>query len=41
MEERNDILGKTPELAPYIRRYIGARDYLNNDQIRYYLNQLQ
>lgn len=37
LEERNDILGKTPELAPYIRRYIGARDYLNNDQIRYCL----
>ena len=37
LEESNDILGKTPELAPYIRRYIGARDYLNNDQIRYCL----
>ena len=36
-EERNKLLAQTPELKPYIRRYIGARDYLNEDQIRYCL----
>ena len=36
-EERDSILEKTPELAPFIKRYIGAKDFINRDQIRYCL----
>ena len=36
-EQRKKLISQTPELAPYIRRYIGARDYLNNDEVRYCL----
>lgn len=36
-EQRDKLISQTPELAPYIRRYVGARDYLNNDTVRYCL----
>ncbi len=36
-EERNEILKSDPNLSCCIRRYVGARDYLNNDEIRYCL----
>ena len=36
-EQREDLLKSAPELAPCIRRYIGAVDFLNNNQIRYCL----
>ena len=36
-DERLAILKESPELDPYIRRYVGARDFINNDQVRYCL----
>ena len=35
--ERNSILASDPDLEPYIRRYVGARDFINSDEIRYCL----
>lgn len=36
-EERNDLLAKDPSVSVCIRRYVGSRDYINNDEIRYCL----
>ena len=36
-EERQLLLSKHPELTSCIRRYIGAKDFLNNNEIRYCL----
>ena len=36
-DERLALLKESPELDPYIRRYVGARDFINNDQVRYCL----
>lgn len=36
-EERDAILKKDSSVACCIRRYVGAKDYLNNDEIRYCL----
>lgn len=36
-EEAEEIIKKHPELQPYVKRYIGARDYINNNEIRYCL----
>ena len=36
-EERDATLAVTPALAPYVRRYVGAQDFINNDKIRYCL----
>ena len=36
-EERESIVRDTPELSTYIRRYVGARDFINNDAVRYCL----
>ena len=35
--EREVILKDTPALAPYVRRYVGSRDFINSDEIRYCL----
>ena len=35
--ERDELLQNAPSLEPYVRRYIGARDFINNDEIRYCL----
>ncbi len=35
--EREVILQDTPALAPYVRRYVGSRDFINSDEIRYCL----
>ena len=35
--ERNSIICSDPDLAPYIRRYISSKDFLNNDEVRYCL----
>ena len=35
--ERKVILQDTPSLAPYVRRYVGSRDFINSDEIRYCL----
>lgn len=35
--ERNKLLKDSPEVACCIRRYVGARDYLNNTEVRYCL----
>ena len=36
-EEREDLLKKDPSIEPFVRRYIGARDFINNDEVRYCL----
>ena len=36
-EERKRLLESDEKLAPCIRRYVGARDYINNDEVRYCL----
>ena len=36
-EERKELLKKDPSLESVVRRYIGARDFINNDEVRYCL----
>ena len=36
-EDKDRLLSNDPNLAPYIRRYVGARDFINNDEVRYCL----
>lgn len=36
-EEKRELLKKDPSLASVVRRYIGARDFINNDEVRYCL----
>ena len=36
-EEREQLLKDDPSLEPYVRRYVGARDFINSDEIRYCL----
>lgn len=36
-DERDALIVADPAAATYVKRYVGARDYLNNDQIRYCL----
>lgn len=36
-EEREQLVSKAPELAPCIRRYMGAEDFINDKPIRYCL----
>lgn len=35
--EREVVLKDTPALAPYVRRYVGSREFINSDEIRYCL----
>lgn len=36
-EERDKLIQSDTALLPYIRRYVGARDFINNDEVRYCL----
>ena len=36
-EEKAELLSKDPSLTPFVRRYIGARDFINNNEVRYCL----
>ena len=36
-EERMNLVLNDPQLEPYIRRYVGAKDFINSDEIRYCL----
>ena len=36
-EERDDIVKNDPNADSYIKRYVGSRDFINNDEIRYCL----
>lgn len=36
-EEREEMLKKDPDIEPYIKRFVGAQDFLNNNVIRYCL----
>ena len=36
-DQRDELIQKYPQIAPHIRRYIGAVDFLNNNQVRYCL----
>jgi len=35
--ERDSLISKDKSLAPYIRRYIASKDFINNDETRYCL----
>ena len=35
--ERNELLAKEPNLSPIVKRYIGAKDFINGKPIRYCL----
>ena len=35
--EREALLAETPALAPFVRRYVGARDFIAGDEVRYCL----
>ncbi len=36
-DERDALIAKDIDLAPYIRRYIASKDFINNDEVRYCL----
>ena len=36
-EEKDLLVSNDSNIAPFIRRYVGARDYINNDEVRYCL----
>lgn len=36
-EERERLIKKDPSIEPFARRYIGAKDFINNNEIRYCL----
>jgi len=36
-EEREALVEKDSSIAPYVRRYIGSKDFINNDEVRYCL----
>ena len=36
-DDKNEFLNNDPSIASCIRRYVGAKDYLNNNEIRYCL----
>ena len=36
-EERDALIGSDPKIASFVRRYIGSRDFINNDETRYCL----
>lgn len=35
--ERDDLLAKDANVAPCVRRYVGSKDFINNDEVRYCL----
>ena len=37
VEEKERLLADDPDMEPYVRRYVGARDFINSDEIRYCL----
>ncbi len=37
VSERDDLLSKDPNVACCVRRYVGARDFINNNEVRYCL----
>jgi hypothetical protein len=36
-DERNELLSYDPTVSECVRRYVGSRDYINNDEVRYCL----
>ena len=36
-DERNELLSHDPTVSECVRRYVGSRDYINNDEVRYCL----
>lgn len=37
VEERERLIKNDPSVEPFVRRYIGAKDFINNNEIRYCL----
>ncbi len=36
-EERDKLIAKDKSIEPYVRRYVGSKDFINNDEVRYCL----
>ena len=36
-DERDDLLAKDVSIAPCVRRYVGSKDFINHDEVRYCL----
>ena len=36
-EERDALIAKDESIAPCVRRYVGSKDFINNDEVRYCL----
>ena len=36
-DERDDLLAKDVSVAPCVRRYVGSKDFINHDEVRYCL----
>ena len=36
-EERDALIVKDNSIAPYVRQYVGSKDFINNDEVRYCL----
>jgi len=36
-EEREELISKDPKIAQCVRRYVGAKDFIRNDEVRYCL----
>ena len=36
-QERDALLAQDPSIAPYVRRYVGSKDFINNDEVRFCL----
>lgn len=36
-DERDVMIAKDPSITPYIRRYVGSKDFINNNEVRYCL----
>lgn len=36
-EERDVLIAKDRSIAPYVRRYVGSKDFINNNEVRYCL----
>ena len=36
-EERDALIAKDASIVPYVRRYVGSKDFINNDEVRYCL----
>ena len=36
-QEYHNLIVAQEDIQPFVKRYVGARDYINNDEVRYCL----